>query len=93
MTRLLVDVAVQRGYVTSGEIQRLPPPEVAKMLPFGAFAWGSHAVFRAERIRKLGWEPQHPNVFASLEETLVHQALLLEKGVEVKTKLSHGRNK
>ncbi len=89
MTKFIAQVSLQRGYVTSSEIQKLSPDEIAKILPFGAFAWGSHAMCRAERMRRLGWKPKHPDVFSTLEETVVHQAYLLGKGAQENSKISH----
>ena len=90
MAQALVDTAVDRGWLRDGVVERLAAEEVKDILSFGAFAWGSHAVCRAERFRGLGWRPVWPGVRETLLETVWHHAELLEKGAGHENKLAHG---
>ncbi|KAK5206122.1 hypothetical protein LTR41_007991 [Exophiala xenobiotica] len=89
ITQALVDTAVEKGWLRDGVVEALSPEEAQEISPFGAFAWGSHAVCRAERIRELGWRPVWPGVKETLVETVYHHAELLEKGTGKENKLAH----
>jgi nucleoside-diphosphate-sugar epimerase len=64
------DVLHKKGLINSTKITSFPDEEVENAL-FGIFSWGalgSQSNSKAERLRKLGWNPHRPNVLDSIEE-------------------------
>jgi nucleoside-diphosphate-sugar epimerase len=64
------DVLHKKGLVNSTKITSFPDEEVEDAL-FGTSSWralGSQSNSKAERLRKLGWNPHRPSVLDSIEE-------------------------
>jgi nucleoside-diphosphate-sugar epimerase len=64
------EVLYKKGIVKSAEVTSFPDDEVESNL-FDIYSWllfGSQANSKAERVRKLGWNPHRPSLFDSVEE-------------------------
>ncbi len=66
------EVLYKKGIAKSPEITSFPDDEVESSL-FGIYSWfiaGSQSNSKAERVRKLGWNPHHPSLLDSIEEQI-----------------------
>jgi len=64
------EVLYKKGIVKSSEVTSFPDDEVENNLLdiYSWFLFGSQANSKAERVRKLGWNPHRPSLFDSVEE-------------------------
>jgi nucleoside-diphosphate-sugar epimerase len=64
------EVLYKKGIVKSSEVTSFPDDEVENNLLdiYSWFLFGSQANSKAERVRKLGWNPHCPSLFDSVEE-------------------------
>ena len=64
------EVLYQKGIVQSPEVSSFSTDELDKSPP-GIYSWdilGSQSNCKAERVRKLGWNPHRPTLLNSVEE-------------------------
>jgi hypothetical protein len=64
------EVLYKKGIIKSPKVTSFPDDEVESNL-FDIYSWllfGSQANSKAERVRKLGWNPYRPSLFDSVEE-------------------------
>ena len=64
------EVLHKKGVIKSSDVTSFPDNEVESSL-CGKASWylvGSQSNSKAERVRKLGWQPHRPNIFDSVEE-------------------------
>jgi len=64
------EVLYKKGIAKSSEVTSFPDDEVKSNLLdiYSWFVFGSQANSKAERVRKLGWNPHRPSLFDSVEE-------------------------
>ena len=66
------EVLYKKGIAKSPEVTSFPDDEVESNI-YGIYSWfvaGSESNSKAERVRKLGWNPHHPSLLDSIEEQI-----------------------
>ena len=58
--------AVSKGLIQSADLDKLTGERSASIHPWGPLIWGSNCRSRADRLRKLGWKGQAPDIYAEI---------------------------
>ncbi|KAH0566351.1 hypothetical protein GP486_000257 [Trichoglossum hirsutum] len=64
----LAGILFSKGRVSTPEVDKVSAEDASRLHPWGPLLWGGNCRSRAERIRKLGWEPRGPGIDSCLEE-------------------------
>lgn len=76
--RAVAKAAFEKKLIPSPEVEALSDKEVAKILPFGLYAWGTNSRCHAIRGRKLlGWNPTKPGLLELIPDIVEVEAKVL----------------
>ncbi|KAL2010369.1 hypothetical protein VTN00DRAFT_6176 [Thermoascus crustaceus] len=76
--RAVAKAAFEKKLIPSPEVEALSDEEVAKILPFGLYAWGTNSRCHAIRGRKLlGWNPTKPGLLELIPDIVEVEAKVL----------------
>ncbi len=79
-TPALAKILYQKGAIQSAEIDKISIEDAKKLHPFSFVLWGGNARSRAERLRKLGWQPKAKSVWDWMETIVDDEIARFKEG-------------